>query len=71
MAPLSIALWAQVVAEAGVGLAQCAIVAVFLWQHHQYLQERSRILDEKEAQWRELFDRWDKMLEQSRLHSSH
>ena len=57
MDPLSIALWAQVVVEAGVGLAHCAIVTVFLWQQHHYLQERARILDEKEAQWRALFAR--------------
>ena len=67
MDPLSIALWAQVVAEAGVGLALCAIGAVFLWQQHQYLQERARILDEKEAQWRDLFARWDNMREPSHL----
>ena len=67
MDPLSIALWAQVVAEAGVGLAHCAILAVFLWQQHHYLQERARILDEKEAQWRALFARWGNMREPSHL----
>ena len=67
MDSLSIALWAQVVAEASVGLAHCAILAVFLWQQHQYLQERARILDEKEAQWRALFARWDNMREPSHL----
>ena len=67
MEQLSIALlWAQIAAEASVGLAQCAVVAYHLGKMQKYHQERSRILDEQEARWRELFDRQDQMLWLSR-----
>ena len=41
---------AQVVLGPG-GLAQCAVVGVYLWKQGKYHRERMRILDEQEAAW--------------------
>ena len=46
-------LMAQVVFGPG-GLAQCAVVAVYLWQQGKYHRERMRVLDEQEAAQREV-----------------
>ena len=49
---------AQVVFGTG-GLAQCAVVAVYLWQQGKYHRERMRVLDEQEAAWGEISARLD------------
>ena len=76
MEQLSITLlWVQIAAEAGVGLAQCAVVAYYLWKMQKYHQERSRILDEREAaqaeerrRWAESTRRLGQVLEESTRH---